>query len=240
MIHVACGTAALGVGLVALWLNNRPAAHRRWGRLFLRLLVVVIVTAALGAVGFKPRPFLIILTALAAYQGYSGYRVVRRREQRMVPFDRWLAVAVLTCGVGYGVLLPRSGVTWSPTVIYSTIGGLVVVAGYDSVKAFWLHERLKRGWLNEHICKLLGALDALTSAFAGNVLPAYQPYSQLGPTLLFPLVMVYFIRLRRRQQPHQSSLVSCTDSLLEINIPARFADKSVDDNSRSDWFAGRN
>lgn len=192
--------AALGVGLVALWFNKQPAAHKRWGRWFLWLLSVVIITAAVGAVGFKPRPFLIILTVLTGYQGYSGYRVVRRREQRASLFDRWSAVAVLAGGVGYGLLMPRHGVNWSPAVIYSTLGAVVLVTGYDTVKAFWLHERLKANWLYEHIYKLLAVVNALASTFAGTVLSAYQPYSQLGPTLLFLLAVIYFVRLRRRQR----------------------------------------
>lgn len=198
-VHVLFGTAALLIGLVAVWTNQQLIAHRRYGRLFLLTLTVVVGSAGIGVLLFRPNPVLIILSLLSGYVGYSGYRVIQLRGRRPSFTDWLLALVVLLLGAGYG-LAARHTPGWSPAVIYSTLAALLLVTSYDLVKYGWLFDRLKGGWIYEHIYKMLSAYNAILSAFAGTVFPHHKPYSQLGPTFLFLGALSYFILRQNRRK----------------------------------------
>ncbi len=88
-----------------------------------------------------------------------------------------------------------------PVVVASSLAALAVVLAYDVVR--WLFPRawFARLWRYEHIYKLISSFAALTSAFAGNVLRGAQPWSQIAPSLLGVLLIVYyFARTARRQR----------------------------------------
>lgn len=198
-VHICFGTLGLIIGLVALIYQNRPQRHIRYGRWFLYTLMVVVSTAFAGIVFFRSSPFLLMLTLLGGYVGYSGYRAVRLRGQRSSVVDVLLAIGVLTAGSLYLRSMQVAGGNWSPAVIYSTLSALVLVAGYDILKHFWLFHRLRTCWLYEHIYKIMSAYNAIASAFAGTVLPQYKPYSQILPTVVCLNIIAYFIWKRARK-----------------------------------------
>ena len=202
VVHVIFGTIGLLIGLVALFYQNNPQRHVRFGRYFLYILTVVIVTAFIGILFFRSNPFLLMLTLLGGYVGYSGYRAVRLRERRSSLVDLLLALSVLMAGGLYLRSMQVAGGNWSPAVIYPTLSALVLVAGYDVLKHIWLFQRLRTWWLYEHIYKMMSAYNAIASAFAGTVLPQYKPYSQILPTIICLSIIAYFIwkRTRGRQK----------------------------------------
>lgn len=163
-------------------------------------LIVVVATAFLGILLFRSTPFLLILTLLGGYVGYSGYRAVRLREQRTSFFDVLITLSVLIAGGLYLRSMQLAGGKWSPVVVYSTLSALVLVAGYDLLKHFWLYHRLRTWWLYEHIYKMMSAYSALASAFAGTVLSEYKPYSQILPSALSMMAIIYFIWKRARRK----------------------------------------
>jgi hydrogenase-4 membrane subunit HyfE len=75
---------------------------------------------------------------------------------------------------------------WSPIIIYSTIGALVIVILYDFCRYLIHTEVYQRNnlWIYEHIYKMISAFVALLSAFSGTVLTQYQPHSQYIPSAL--------------------------------------------------------
>jgi uncharacterized membrane protein HdeD (DUF308 family) len=194
--HVVVGTLGLLLGMLALWFQNNARQHRRFGRYFLYALTVVVATAFIGILFFRSNPFLLILTLLGGYVGYSGYRAVRLRERKTSRLDVSISVLVFLAGGLYLRLIQPGESNWSPAVVYSTLSALVVVAGYDLIKHFWLHKRLRTWWLYEHIYKMLSAYSAILSAFSGTVFPQYKPYSQILPSALCVSAIVYFIWTR--------------------------------------------
>ncbi|MBN8822444.1 MAG: hypothetical protein J0I82_10485 [Spirosoma sp.] len=198
--HVGFGTLALGIGLITLFYQNQPKHHIRYGRYFLYCLSIVVGTAAIGIVFFRSNPFLLMLTLLGGYVGYSGYRAVQLRERKRTLPDSLLTIGVLVAGGLYARSMQLAGGNWSPTVVYSTLSALGLVGGYDLLKYVWLHERLKTWWLYEHIYKMLSAYSAILSAFAGTVLPNYKPYSQILPSVLCVSAIIYFIWQRARNR----------------------------------------
>ncbi|GAB4030941.1 hypothetical protein [Spirosoma jeollabukense] len=200
IVHVLFGTVGLIIGLVTLIFQNQPQRHIRYGRYFLYVLIVVVATAFIGILFFRSNPFLLILTLLAGYVGYSGYRTVRLREQKSSTADRLLAVSVLIAGVLYLRSMQLAGGNWSPAVVYPTLSALLLVVGYDLIKNGWLFHRLKTWWLYEHIYKIMSAYSALASAFAGTVLSQYKPFSQILPSTFGVLLIAFFIWKQTKKQ----------------------------------------
>ena len=192
-LHVLAGTTALVIGLLALSSRKPSARHFRYGRYFLYLLVVVVGTGFTGLLFFRSSSFLLMLTLLAGYNVFAGYRTVRLRERRSTRADALVSAGTLLIGLLYLFYLRQSGGNWAPSVVYSTLAALALVTIYDLLKHLWLHERIQSWWLYEHIYKMLSAYSALLSAFTGTVLPGFKPYSQLGPSVLCLWLIVFFI-----------------------------------------------
>lgn len=198
--HVLFGTIGLAIGLLAIIYQNRSQQHVRYGRYFLYILTVVVATAFIGIFFFRSNPFLLLLTLLGGYVGYSGYRAVRLRERRSSAVDMLIAIAVLAAGGIYAWSMQLAGGSWSPAVVYPTLSALVLVAGYDLLKYFWFYKWLKTWWLYEHIYKMMSAYSAILSAFSGTVLSGYKPYSQILPSTICMGMIVFFIWKRARHQ----------------------------------------
>jgi hypothetical protein len=203
LIHVVAGTLALIVGTVVLVAPKAGLTHIRWGRYFLYLLSLVIATGFLGWLFFRSDPFLFLLTLLAGYNGYSGWRAVRLQRNRSTKVDLGVAVTVLSLGIAFLAFLHLAEAVWNSTLVYSALGALSLVTIYDIAKQLWLHSYLREAWVYEHIYKLISAFSALLSAFSGNVLRAYQPLSQILPNifcLLLILVMIGRQMLKRNER----------------------------------------
>ncbi|MEM9671229.1 MAG: hypothetical protein AAF992_01465 [Bacteroidota bacterium] len=202
LVHVVAGTLALIVGTVVLISPKGGLTHVRWGRYFLYLLSMVIATGFLGWLFFRSDPFLFLLTLLAGYNGYSGWRAVRLKRSWSTTADLWVAVSTLSLGIAFLAFLHLENATWNPTLVYSTLGALGMVTIYDISKHLWLHSYLEGGWVHEHIYKIISAFSALLSAFAGNVLPAYQPLSQILPNI-FCLLLIFTMIWRQAMKRYE-------------------------------------
>lgn len=193
LIHVLAGSLALIVGLAALLAPKRSFRHIQFGRYFLFLLSVVVVSGFLGWLFFRSNPFLLMLTILSGYVGYAGWRTIRLREKRGSRFDLLVALLASIMGILFLVYMNQSNSSWNPMVIYSTLGALCLVTSYDILKYVWLYRYIKKWWIYEHIYKMISAFSAIFSAFAGTVLPDYKPYSQVVPSSLCLLLIVIMI-----------------------------------------------
>ena len=194
LLHVLCGTAGMLVGIFTILAYRRTARHKRLGKYFLYLISVVVTTGFLGWLFFRSNPFLLMLTLLAGYVSYAGFRNIKLREKRSSRIDVAVATTILGCGIFYLLWLQQNKGNWSPSVVYSTLGALILVTVYDITKHLLLHERIKTWWLYEHIYKMVSAFSALLSAFAGTVLPdSFKPYSQVGPSAFCIWLIIFFI-----------------------------------------------
>lgn len=205
IFHVTAGVIALVLGTILIVRPKGDRFHRKWGMYYLWLLVIVVGSGFLGWLFFRSNHFLLMLTVLAGYNTWSGFNVVRRKERRAGKFELLIGAIALTIGVSYTVWLMTSDTVWAPSVIYSTVSTLALVTVYDLLKGIFFHEGLKRGWLYEHIYKMISSFSALLSAFVGTVLPAFKPWSQIGPSGLCMMIVVYFIikEVVRRRSSHQ-------------------------------------
>ena len=199
-IHVATGTIALIIGLIVLLKKKGTAGHFRFGRYFLILLSVVVATGFLGSLLFRTNPFLFMLSFLAGYNGYAGFRNVRLKQQRTTAVDAWIAFGVLMAGIAFLASLRSGNSEWSPSVIYSTVGALAFVTVFDLAKFFFFHARLRTWWIYEHIYKLVSAFGAILAAFTGTVLPDFKPFSQVGPSIVTWWIIGIYVLLEARKR----------------------------------------
>jgi len=192
-IHVVFGTIALVIGFVPLVTPKGGRTHVRFGRWFLICLIVVIATAVIGIVAFGFRAFLGVITMLAAYEAWSGYRVFAIRATGPRTLDALVSLGALGAAVLFVAYLRSVHVPWATVVIYSTLGTLVAVALYDLLRFALPNRWLAKSWFYEHLIKMMGAYTAIVSAFSGTVFARWQPYSQMAPSIIGSAAMIGFI-----------------------------------------------
>lgn len=167
--------------------------HTKIGNLFLRLLLIVIITGLIGVFVFNRNTFLLIITVLSAYYGFSGYRVLQTKNNKPKLLDISIAIISLIAVFYFLYYFKSIGMYWSPVIIYSTFGALVMIIVYDFLRYLIPKDTYKNIWLYEHIYKMIGAFTALLSAFSGTVFENYQPYNQFLPSVFGTLLQIGFI-----------------------------------------------
>ncbi|KAA9327050.1 hypothetical protein F0P96_17570 [Hymenobacter busanensis] len=182
--HIFCGSLAMLLGLVPMLGRKGGAVHRRFGRWFLVATAGVLVTAVLGLAVFNFRGYLVGIVLLSVYQAWSGYRAVRTRAAGPTRLDGWVAAGFLAGSVGLVLALRFIDLVWTPGIIYSTLGALVLMTLYDLARFRFVPVWRRTLWRYDHLWKMISAYFALVSAFTGTVLPQYKPYSQFGPSAL--------------------------------------------------------
>jgi len=193
IFHVSAGSLALLVGLFILFKNKYGKVHRISGRVFLVLLTIVIATGLIGVFVFNRNSFLLVITTLSGYMGFSGFRAMRNRSNVPKILDISVALLALTSVVFFIWYFHSIGMIWSPVIIYSTVGYLIMAVAYDLGRYLIKAEAYQRFWLYEHILKLISAFSGLLSAFTGTVFPQYQPDSQFLPSVLGSFIALYFM-----------------------------------------------
>jgi hypothetical protein len=159
------------------------------------------VTATTGLMLFRFGAFLAVLTLLVGYWLYSGVRALRIRDTGPTAGDAVASCCALLSVVIFLYYLPSVRYPWVPSIIYSTLATLTAVAVYDLARFAFPRNWFESLWLYEHVVKMIGAHGAIVSAFAGTVLPFWQPFSQILPPAIwtaFQLGFVIHIALARR------------------------------------------
>lgn len=191
LFHVIFGSIALLIGFCILIYNKGGLIHKQLGSFFLMSIGVVIVTAVFGIFLFSLNQFLLVISVISGYEAFSGYRVIRNKFTGPLLVDHILALIVLIIGFVFLIYFKKDTPDWSPIIIYSTLGWLFFIGLYDLFRMFLSPAFLHRIYLYEHIVKLVGAFSAISSAFLGTILPNYQPYSQLIPTILGFIIIIF-------------------------------------------------
>jgi len=192
-IHVVAGSLALLVGLFILLKNKGGKIHRVSGRVFLVLLSIVIFTGLIGVFAFNRNSFLLVITTLSGYMGFSGFRAIRNRSNIPKIMDIGVALLALTTSLFFIWYFHSTGMIWSPVIIYSTVSYLIFAVAYDLGRYLINKNTYQKLWMYEHILKLISAFSGLLSAFTGTVFPQFQPYSQFLPSLLGSFIALGFM-----------------------------------------------
>jgi len=94
-VHIAAGSSALIVGLMALIVKKGKKLHRLTGRLFLILMTIVILTGLIGVFVFGRNTFLLVITVLSGYLAFSGYRVIKSKSNTPKFMDIFICLVSL-------------------------------------------------------------------------------------------------------------------------------------------------
>jgi hypothetical protein len=193
LIHIIAGTFALILAIIAIVSNKRITFHKKVGKVFLGFLSIVILTGLFGVFIFGRNNFLLVITVLSGYVGFSGYRIIKAKSNEPKILD--IIVAILSVSTVFYFLyyFKTIGMIWNSVVIYSTVGGLLIIILYDFLRYFIPKAKYQRLWFYEHIYKMIGAFSGLLSAFSGSVLYMYKPYSQILPAVFCTILQIGFI-----------------------------------------------
>jgi hypothetical protein len=160
---------------------------------------------------FRFGAFLAVLTLLVAYWLHSGVRALRIRHGGPARQDAVAAVSALIAVALFVYFLPRVRSPWVPAITYSTLATLALLATYDLSRFLFPKRWFESLWLYEHVVKMIGAHGAIAAAFAGTVLPFFQPFSQLAPSVIWTGLQIGFViqqARRRRRSDVRSATVS--------------------------------
>lgn len=182
-LHIGAGTVAMAIGVWLLARSKGTAAHRKTGRMFAALTLLVCASAAIGNLFFRFMPLFAVLTVVVLYQLLSGWHVIYTKAAGPNRIDALLCASAAIAGAALTPLVLAKGASESGlAVIYSSLGALLLLLAYDALR--WLFPRHWHAtlWRYEHIYKLLASLFAMACAAAANLLPHAQPWSQLVPS----------------------------------------------------------
>ncbi len=198
-VHILAGTLALLVGILILARAKGTPSHRRWGRRFGYLTLVVVVSAAVGSVVFRFLPLFAVLNLVVVYQLVSGWRVVTTKEKGPAPVDAlWTVFGI----VGAILLVPvaMNSIDAAPVVLFSTLGALAALLAYDTARWIFPRSWHRSLWPYEHVYKMVSSMFAMLSALVGNVVRVGQPWSQLLPSVLGVCVIAWFFASARTRR----------------------------------------
>jgi len=197
-VHVGAGTLALLVGFALLARPKGTPTHRRWGKVFCALALLVSLSAAVGTLFFRFIPVFAVLTVLVPYQLVSGWRSIRTRNRGPSGFDAlWTLTALAFALALTPVLMSSSG--RADIVAYSSLGALFTLLAYDTVRWCFPRRWFATLWRYDHAYKLIASLFGMLSAAVGNLVRVGQPWSQIAPSVIgLMTIAFFFVQLRRR------------------------------------------
>jgi uncharacterized membrane protein len=201
LIHILAGSAAIVLGLVLLAKPKDAILHRRRGRVFVLLTLVVCLSAAIGNAVFRFMPLFAVLTVLVSYQLLSGWHVIYTRAAgpNAVDAGLLLGAAAITAMLMRRLFADGAMVDASASVVASTLAAVAMLLAYDAAR--WLFPRRWHAtlWRYEHIYKILGCLFGMLSAAVGNTVKVGQPWPQLAPSVVGLIAVVWCIVRTHRQ-----------------------------------------
>ena len=207
IIHIAAGSVALLMAVVALVTAKGGRYHVLGGRVYALAMTVVVLTA-LPLVILGASVMLLLIAVFSFYLVFAGWRFARNRRGRPQPVD-WAAVAVLgMTGLamwGYGIVLASGGNELWVTMLI--LGGIAVALSLFDARH---HVRLTREprpsgtrRIKRHLTNMLGGtISTVTAVFVVNVATNPAWLAWILPTVVItPLIVWWNVRTGTRRPP---------------------------------------
>lgn len=204
-VHIAAGLIALAAGFGALATEKGGDRHRRFGRVYVRSMAVVVGTVPV-LLAFDPtdfaRQFLLLVAIFSGYLVFSGYRSLARHRPTAAPgrID-WVAVGLVilaSAGLGgWGLVLVLSGIgSGRPSIgIVMTVFGVIGTGfGLADVRSFRAGTRRDRR-VARHLSRMIGGYIATVTAVSAVNLgdPVPTVVAWLWPTVVGVPLIWYFL-----------------------------------------------
>lgn len=207
-LHVAAGSVLLIVGLIPMFTQKGSAVHVKFGRIYKYLYVVTLFTAIIGVIFFRSPPSLAMVTYGATYGYLSAIRAVTIKTSGPLLLDNILAVIAILTGLFLLTQMQGNHTASFPAALgYGTAGFVMTHALYDLSRNFWRQVWSNKAWAADHGIKIVSSYFALASAASGNLIRDFQPWSQIGPSILGALLAVILVIVfYRYNTPKQASV----------------------------------
>lgn len=199
LIHIIFGTLGIVIGVIPYITKKGGEKHRLYGKVFIGIMCIVIITAINGVIFFRDRPLLTIITLLSSYTTYSGLRVIKTKSNGFSKIDFMVMLLVLSLAIFYILKLQNGNVIWPKPLVYGFSSYILMITTFDIIR--FLIPRLitySKFWVYEHTYKMTGSFTALISAGAATVFAGHEPYNQIIPgifcSILWLLSLLYFPR----------------------------------------------
>lgn len=190
IVHIVFGVLALASGLLPLVSIKGGPLHRRAGQVFVWLALVNLGAAGIAIVFFDPPAALKAAFVAATYQYLSSLRALALKTRGPGWIEGLLILAGLAgCGWLFITMGPGTA-SWSPAIGYSTLGFTLLLCVYDASRYSWSSIWLRHARPLDHGLKMTGVYFAMMSAGVGNIWRGYQPWSQVGPSILGFIAMI--------------------------------------------------
>ena len=193
-VHIGAGVIGISLGMIQLARTKGDVRHQARGKWFMAALLTVAGSALIGTIAFRFMPLFAVLTLLTTYVGVGGWRVARTQARGPDRIDMIWSLLGLGAAIALVPILMRGPFEGSsqPVVVWSTLSAVGVLLSYDFARWTFPRRWFARLWLPEHIYKMCSALFGMISAFVGNVVRWGQPWSQIAPSAVGMLVIVYW------------------------------------------------
>lgn len=196
-VHIAAGAVALLAGAVAIGTTKGGRQHRRFGRVYVVAMGVVVGTAVPLALR-EANYFLLAIAVFSGYLVFAGYRVLaRKRPDDGSSLDYAGHGAMILAGVGmvaWGGWGTVSGtVSLGPVlVVFGVIGGTLAMRELRELRA---PSSDPMAWLFGHLALMGGGYIATVTAAVTVNLTVLPPLARwLGPTAIGTPLLLYAAR----------------------------------------------
>ncbi len=205
--HIAAGALALVAGVIPLVGSKGNRTHRRWGKVYMGAMGIVLLTALLLSL-FKSIPFLLLVAVFSSYLLLSGYRSLRTRvPSAQIGLPDLLLVGTGIAGgclmAGYGVYTIARGNSFG--VVALVFGTICTLLASLDIKRLRTRHPVKLAWLHAHLSRMTGAYISTVTAFlVVNVqfLPGWLVW--LLPTAVGTVFIFRWIRIYDHKRRHNS------------------------------------
>lgn len=197
LVHVAAGVAALLTGAVAIGTKKGGRRHRRFGRVYVAAMAIVVVTAVpLSLV--EANYFLFAIAVFSGYLVFAGYRVLaRKRPDGGSRLDyaghgtMILAGAGMVAWGGWGTV--SGTVSLGPVlVVFGVIGGVLALREIQQLRT---PPSDSMAWFFGHLALMGGGYIATVTAAVTVNLTFLPPLARwLAPTAIGTPLLVYAAR----------------------------------------------
>ena len=191
-IHIVAGVLAFFTGIVSYASKKGGRWHIISGRVFLGLMATVIVTAVIGVLFFRDRPFLTLITIQSSYMAISGFRALVYKTNGPGLVDLLLVIVLWSAGMLFVWNMQQANILWHSSVVYYLLAVLFAVGCYDLLRIAGML-KWPAAWLPEHFLKMTSAYTALFSAGLGTILPDIGPLTQILPASAGTLLLIAVI-----------------------------------------------
>lgn len=206
-VHMAAGFIALVVAPLAMLVRKGGDAHRRWGKLFVGSMAVVVVTAI--TLGIASGNILMALVAVFSFHMIaSGYRslYLKKLHEGQKPARADVLVQGIAAMVNGGLFLwaislMMLGLKFQKVVVFLIFGGIGLVMVFLNFNRFYKRSHDKQEWLYGHMSGFLGGYIATVSAFSAVTLDMISPMwlRWLWPTIIGSPLIFFWVKYYRKR-----------------------------------------